>query len=73
MTPYLVPKQQSGTGQGSLEIVTSRGGLLTLHAHPTFSSRTFFAPSASLIVRAQHLRSALELRVSCRGRAVGIS
>ena len=31
-----------------------------LHAHPAFSSRTFFAPSASLIVRAQlHLRCAL--------------
>jgi hypothetical protein len=41
----------SGAGQGTLEIITSRGGLLTLHSHPAFSSRTFVAPSAALIVR----------------------
>ena len=34
-------------GQGTLEVITSRGGLLTLRAHPGFS---FVAPSASLTV-----------------------
>jgi hypothetical protein len=37
----------SCAGQGTLEIITSRGGLLTLRAHPAFS---FLAPSASLTV-----------------------
>jgi hypothetical protein len=34
-------------GQGTLEVITSRGGLLTLRPHPSFS---FVAPSASLTV-----------------------
>jgi hypothetical protein len=37
----------SCAGQGTLEVITSRGGLLTLRAHPSFS---FVAPSASLTV-----------------------
>jgi hypothetical protein len=37
----------SSAGQGTLEITTSLGGLLTLRAHPAFS---FLAPSASLKV-----------------------
>jgi hypothetical protein len=41
-TPFV-----SSAGQGTLEIITSRGGLLTLRAHPAFS---FLAPSASLTV-----------------------
>ena len=34
-------------GQGTLEVITSRGGLLTLLPYPGFS---FVAPSASLTV-----------------------
>ena len=36
-------------GQGTLEIITSRGGLLMLRAHPAFNN-SFLAPSASLTV-----------------------
>jgi hypothetical protein len=58
----------SCAGQGTLEIITSRGGLLTLRAHPSFS---FLAPSASLTVPSCKQSSSLPLfaAVASRRRA----
>ena len=51
-TPFV-----SLAGQGTLEIITTRGGLLTLRVHPAFNN-SFLAPSASLTVpHASSLRS----------------